>query len=94
MVSLQPKHPLYGILVILALSILWRLVLRRLLTKMGLNDDTSESKTIPKRKISATDDGFLRCHDSSNNFLQTTTFGGSYLWVATTSFLYGAVVSS
>lgn len=93
MVSLQPKHPLYGVLVILSLSVLWRIGLRRILAYAGLSNEPTQAKVAPKRKIVANADGSFSSHDVANNFLQTTTFGGSYLWVASASFLYGATVS-
>lgn len=92
MVSLQPKHPLYGVLVILGLSVFWRIGVRRILAYAGLANEP-QTKLAPKRKIIANSDGSFSSQDSTNNFLQTTTFGGSYLWVAFASFLYGATVS-
>jgi hypothetical protein len=94
MVSLQPKHPLYGVVVILTLSVLWRIGLRRILAYAGLeNEAYGQTKIAAKRKICADSQGSFVCGDSANNFLQTTTFGGSFLWVAVASFLYGAIVS-
>lgn len=92
MVSLQPKHPFYGILVILTLSIVWRLGLRRMLAYAGLSKEPTQTKVPPKRKIVAADDGSFGSPDAANNFLKTTTFGGSYLWVACASFLYGGTI--
>ena len=94
MVSVQPKHPLYGVVVILTLSVLWRIGVRRILAYAGLaNDAPPQTKIAPKRKICADKHGSFVSNDSTNNFLQTTTFGGSFLWVAISSFLYGAIVS-
>ena len=39
MVSVQPKHPLYGVVVILTLSVLWRIGVRRILAYAGLAND-------------------------------------------------------
>jgi hypothetical protein len=93
MVSLQPKHPLYGVVVILTLSVLWRIGLRGILAKAGLANEATQTMIAPKRKVIAEANGSFTSSDSTNNFLQTTTFGGSFLWVALASFLYGAIVS-